>query len=55
MKSKPRVFIVESLRFADENVGIAPPAVAYTCSNDANTDFFWRHDVFSLLRLMKLT
>src|ERR1700739_1042083 len=28
------------------NVGIAPPAVAHTCSNDANTDFFYRHDVF---------
>ncbi len=35
------------------NVGIAPPAVAHICSNDANTDFFCRHDVFSLLRLIK--
>jgi hypothetical protein len=25
----------------------------HICSNDANTDFFCRHDVFSLLRLMK--
>src|ERR1700720_2456915 len=30
------------------NVGIAPPAVAHTCPNNANTDFFWRHDVSSL-------
>jgi hypothetical protein len=28
------------------NVGIAPPAVAHTCSNDANADFFYLHDVF---------
>ena len=31
------------------NVGIAPPAVAHTRSNDANTDFFCRHDDFSSL------
>src|SRR5580704_8850111 len=29
-------------------VGIAPPAVAHTCSNDANTDSFCRHRDFSL-------
>jgi hypothetical protein len=33
------------------NVGIAPPAVAYICSNDANTNFFSRHECFSVLRL----
>src|ERR1700722_14519072 len=32
-------------RAQGRNVGIAPPAVAHTCSNDANTDFFYRHDV----------
>ena len=36
------------------NVGIAPPAVAHICSNDANTDFFCRHDVFSLSGLSTL-
>src|SRR6202521_2055126 len=36
------------------NVGIAPPAVAHTCSNDANTDFFYRHDDFSLSGLATL-
>src|SRR5712671_2853440 len=30
------------------NVGIAPSAVAHTCSNDANADFIFRHDDFSL-------
>ena len=25
-------------------MGIAPPAVAHICSNDANMDFFCRHD-----------
>ena len=33
-------------RAQGRNVGIAPPTVAHTCSNDANTDFFCRHDVF---------
>src|ERR1700739_2689062 len=32
-------------RAQGRNVGIAPPAVAHTCSNDANTVFFERHDV----------
>src|SRR6202521_1691892 len=36
------------------NVGIAPPAVAHTCSNDANTDSFCRHDDFSLSVLSTL-
>jgi hypothetical protein len=31
-------------------VGIAPPTVAHICSNDANPDFFRRHDVFHSLR-----
>src|SRR5260221_5272898 len=39
-------------RAQGRNVGIAPPAVAHTCSNDANTDFFCRR-YFSLLRLIK--
>src|SRR5258708_5036144 len=34
------------------NVGIAPPAIAHTCSNDANTDFFSRHDDFFLSLLL---
>src|ERR1700736_5719774 len=42
-------------RAQGRNVGIAPPAVTHICSNDANTDFFCRHDVFSLLRLMSLS
>jgi hypothetical protein len=33
-------------RAQGRSVGIAPPAVAHTCSNDANTDFFYRHDDF---------
>src|SRR4030081_2353145 len=37
------------------NVSIAPPAVAHTCSNDANTDFFYRHDGFSLSGLSTLS
>jgi hypothetical protein len=36
------------------NVGIAPPAVAHICSNDANTDFFYRHNDFSLSGLSTL-
>src|SRR6202011_2288014 len=36
------------------NVGIAPPAVAHTCSNDAHTDSFYRHDDFSLRGLSTL-
>jgi hypothetical protein len=40
-------------RAQGRNVGIAPPSVAHICSNDANTDFFCRHDVFSLLRPIK--
>src|ERR1700723_631926 len=35
-------------RAQGRNVGIAPPAVAHACPNNANTDFFWRHDVSSL-------
>src|SRR5580704_15739613 len=35
-------------RAQGRNVGIAPPAVAHTCSNDANTDFLCSHDDFSL-------
>src|SRR5882762_10312570 len=38
-------------RAQGRNVGIAPPAVAHTCSNYANADFFRRHDVFSLSSL----
>ena len=41
-------------RAQGRNVGIAPPAVAHTCSNDANADFFCRHDVFSLSGLSTL-
>src|SRR5258707_13989021 len=33
-------------RAQGRNVGIATPAVAHTCSNDADTDFFCCHDVF---------
>jgi hypothetical protein len=33
-------------RAQGRNVGIAPPAVAHTCSNDANTDFLCRHNDF---------
>jgi len=33
-------------RAQGRNVGIAPPAVAHICSNDADADFFCRHDVF---------
>src|SRR6266403_556003 len=41
-------------RAQGRNVGIAPPAVAHTCSNDANTDLFCCHDVFfHPLRLIK--
>src|SRR3984893_18127847 len=36
-------------RASGRNVGIAPPAVAHICSNDANTDFFGSHDDFSSL------
>ena len=39
-------------RAQGRNVGIAPPAAAHTCSNDANTDFFCRHDVFFLKRAL---
>src|ERR1700682_4264424 len=34
-------------RAQGRNVGIAPPAVAHTCSNDANTDFLRRHEALS--------
>jgi hypothetical protein len=33
-------------RAQGRNVGIAPPAVAHICSNDANADFFCRHGAF---------
>src|SRR5882762_367191 len=42
-------------RAQGRNVGIAPPAVAHICSNDANTDFFYRHDDFSLSGLSTLS
>jgi hypothetical protein len=32
------------------NVGIAPPAVAHICSDDANTDFLCRHFLFLCCR-----
>src|SRR5258708_36038041 len=35
-------------RAQGRNVGTPPPTVAHICSNDANTDFFCRHDDFSL-------
>jgi hypothetical protein len=35
-------------RAQGRNVGVAPPAVAHICSNDANTDSFCRHDDFPL-------
>src|ERR1700693_148174 len=33
-------------RAQGRNVGIAPPAVAHVCSNDANSDFLCRHFLF---------
>ena len=36
-------------RAQGRDVGIARPAVAHTCSNDANTDSVCRHDDFSYL------
>src|ERR1700680_3556040 len=42
-------------RAQGRNVGIAPPAVAHTCSNDANTDSFCRHDDFALSVLSTLS
>jgi hypothetical protein len=41
-------------RAQGRNVGIAPPAVAQTCSNDADTDFACHHDVSSLSGLSTL-
>jgi len=38
-------------RAQGRNVGVAPPTVAHICSNDANVDFFCRHDVFNSLVL----
>src|ERR1700722_16209312 len=40
-------------RAQGRNVSIAPPAVAHTCSNDANADFFCRHDDFHSFVLLK--
>src|ERR1700724_2179558 len=39
-------------RAQGRNVGIARPAVAHTCTNDANADSFGRHDDFSLKRAL---